>query len=163
MIADMEQVTPIKIDFYVPEKYLSQLKKDEAVNFVVNGYPDTFQGKIFAIDPKIDMSTGSIHIRAISENKDGRILPGQFASITIVLSKIDSALMVPSVAIIPKTIGQSVYACKGGKAVTINVQIGIRTDSTVEVTQGLHVGDTIVTDGTMLINNGSLLKFKQLR
>jgi membrane fusion protein (multidrug efflux system) len=163
MIADMEQVTPIKIDFYVPEKYLSQLEKDEAINFTVSGYPNTFQGKIFAIDPKLDMSTGSIHIRAISENKDGHILPGEFASISIILSKTDSALMVPSVAIIPKTIGQSIYACRNGKAVTVNVQIGSRTDSTVEVVQGLHNGDTIVTDGTMLINNGSLLKFKQLR
>ena len=163
VIADLEEVTPIKIDFFVPEIYLSKLQKDETIDFTVSGSTNQFKGKIYAIDPKVDMSTGSVHVRAITDNKDGLLLPGQFANISIVLNHIDSALMVPSESIIPKTIGQSVYMVKNGKAHTIDVTIGIRTDSTVEVTKGLHKGDTIITDGTMLISNGSSVKFKQIR
>ncbi len=163
VIANLEEVTPIKIDFFVPEIYLSKLQKDETIDFTVSGSTNQFKGKIYAIDPKVDMSTGSVHVRAITDNKDGLLLPGQFANISIILNHVDSALMIPSEAIIPKTIGQSVYMAKNGKAHTVDVTIGIRTDSTVEITKGLHAGDTIITDGTMLISNGTSVKFKQIR
>jgi membrane fusion protein (multidrug efflux system) len=161
-LVNLEQVNPVKVDFYVPEKYLSQLQKDEQISFTITGYSNDFPGKIYAIDPKIDETTRSIHVRAMADNKEGRLLPGVFANIKIQLNHADKALMVPTEAIIPEVSGQSVYVVKGGAVVSVPVTLGIRTDSTVEIMTGLHQNDTIVSRGVQLVHKGSKVKFKTL-
>ncbi|HTA27803.1 MAG TPA: efflux RND transporter periplasmic adaptor subunit [Bacteroidia bacterium] len=163
VITDIEQLSPIKIDFFVPEKYSGQLKKDDSVQFNVSGYDETFSGIIYAIDPKIEQTSGGMHVRALSPNKNGRLLPGQFANISIVLSHVDNAIMIPTEAVIPKVIGQNVYVYKGGKAFSEPIELGLRTDSTVEVTKGLNPGDTIITRGSMVIYPGSKVILNSLR
>jgi membrane fusion protein (multidrug efflux system) len=162
VIANLEETVPVKVDFYIPEKYISQIQKEDIVNFSVTGYSETFQGKVFAIDPKVDMSTGSIHVRAIYENKDRRLFPGQFATVSIVLSHSESSIMIPTEAVIPKVIGQNIYIYKNGKVASVPISLGIRTDSMVEITKGLHLGDTIITRGTQLIYPNSIVKFNSL-
>lgn len=161
-LVNLEQVSPVKVDFYVPEKYLSVLQAGEQIKFTVSGFTDAFIGKIYAIDPKIDESTRTIHVRALADNKDGRILPGAFAEITIELSRATSALMIPTEAVLPEINGQSVYLVKKGKVTSVPVLLGIRTDSTVEVTSGLEQGDTIVARGVQLVHKGSEVKFKSI-
>jgi len=161
-LVNLEQLSPIKIDFYVPEKYADALQKDEAINFTVTGFSNTFQGKIYAIDPKIDEPTRSIHVRALAENKDGRLLPGVFAEITIELSHAANALMIPTEAIIPQISGQTVFTVKHGIVGSVPVTMGIRTDSTVEIMTGLHENDTIVDRGVQLVHIGSEVKFKSI-
>lgn len=161
-LVNLEQISPIKIDFYVPEKYESALQKDEIVNFTVIGFGTPFQGKVYAIDPKIDATTRSIHVRAIADNKDGRLLPGVFAEITIQLSHAATALMVPSESILPQISGQTVYAIRKGNVVSVPVTLGIRTDSTVEILNGLHENDTIISRGVQMVHPGSAVKFKSI-
>ncbi len=163
IIADIEQISPIKIDFYVPEKYSSILHKSDTINFTIAGFNQTFTSTIYAIDPKIDQTSGGLHIRALMPNKDSKLLPGQFANITIPLSHSDNAIMVPTEAVNPKVIGQEIYLYRGGVAVSSPIQLGIRTDSTVEVTQGLHAGDTIIVRGSMVIYPGSKVKLNHLK
>jgi membrane fusion protein, multidrug efflux system len=163
IIADIEELSPIKIDFYVPEKYSGVLHKNDSIKFNVSGYDETFKGLIYAIDPKIDQTSGGLHIRALTPNKNGELLPGQFANISIPISHADSAIMVPTEAIIPKVIGQNIYVFKGGVAASVSVQLGIRTDSTVEVTQGLHSEDTIIIRGSMVIYPGTKVTLNHLR
>jgi membrane fusion protein, multidrug efflux system len=163
VIADIEQLSPIKIDFYVPEKYSDLLHKGDSITFTVAGFSERFSGSIYAIDPKIDQTSGGLHIRALTPNKDGKLLPGQFANISIPLSHTDSAIMVPTEAVIPKVIGQDIYVYKGGVAASLPIQLGIRTDSTVEVTQGLHAGDTIIIRGSMVIYPGSKVMLNHLK
>ncbi len=163
VIADIEQLSPIKIDFYVPEKYSGQLQKDDSIHFTVSGYEENFAGIIYAVDPKIEQTSGGMHVRALSPNKNGRLLPGQFANISIMLSHVDNAIMIPTEAVIPKVIGQNIYVYKKGVAVSKPIELGIRTDSTVEVTKGLNPGDTIITRGSMVIYPGSKVTINTLR
>jgi membrane fusion protein (multidrug efflux system) len=162
-LVNLEQLSPIKIDFYVPEKYAGAVQKDETINFTVTGFSNTFQGKIYAIDPKIDEATRSIHVRALADNKDGKLLPGVFAEITIQLNHAATALMVPSEAIIPQVTGQSIYVVKHSIVSSVPVTMGIRTDSTVEIMTGLHENDTIIDRGVQLVHIGSEVKFKSIR
>ncbi len=162
VLVNIEETSPIKIDFFVPEKYQSQVQKSEQINFNVSGYSNLFQGKIYAIDPKIDENTRSIHVRALSDNKDGHLLPGAFANINIELSHSDSALMIPTEAIVPQISGQLVYTSKNGIVTSSTVDLGIRTDSTVEIVKGLKKGDTILTRGLQLVHPGSNIKFKSV-
>jgi len=162
VLVNVEQVTPIKIDFYVPEKYLGQLHKDQIIDFTVTGYSDLFKGKIYALDPKIDENTRTIHIRALSDNKDGRLLPGAFANINITLSQNATALMIPTEAVIPQASGQTAYVMRKGIVSSLPITLGVRTDSTVEVLKGINEGDTVITHGVQLVHPGSLAKFKSV-
>lgn len=161
-LVNLEQIAQVKIDFYVPEKYMSALQRDEQVHFTVTGYNDIFTGKIYAIDPKIDETTRSIHVRALADNRDGRLLPGIFTEVKIDLSHAANALMIPTEAVMPEISGQSVYVVKNGTVVSVPVVLGIRTDSTVEVMSGLHERDTIIARGVQLVRKGSQVKFKSI-
>lgn len=161
-LVNLEQISPVKIDFYVPEKYVSALQKDEIVNFTVTGFGTPFQGKVYAIDPKIDETTRSVHVRAVADNKDGRLLPGVFAEVTIQLSHAATALMVPTESILPQINGEAVYQVKKGSVVSVPVKLGIRTDSTVEILNGLHENDTIIARGVQMVHQGSKVKFKSI-
>jgi len=162
VLVNLEEISPVKVDFSVPEKYISQVQKNDVISFNISGYNDAFQGKIYAIDPKLDESTRTLHVRAFADNKNGRILPGSFANIKIELNHSDSALMIPTEAVIPQISGQSAYISKNGIVASTKIVLGIRTDSTVEVVKGLNNGDTIITHGVQFIHPGSVIKFKSV-
>jgi membrane fusion protein (multidrug efflux system) len=162
VLVNLEEISPVKVDFSVPEKYISQVQKNDMINFSISGYNDIFQGRIYAIDPKLDESTRTLHVRAFADNKNGRILPGAFANIKIELNHKDSALMIPTEAVIPQISGQSAYISKHGTVASTSIILGIRTDSTVEVVKGLNKGDTVITHGLQFIHPGSVVKFKSV-
>ena len=163
VLVNMEEISPVKVDFFVPAKYMSAVQKNDLINFNVSGYNDIFKGQIYAIDPKIDESTRAMHIRALADNKNGHLLPGSFANIHIELNHTNNSLMIPSEAIIPQISGQSAYLSKNGVVASTSIILGIRTDSTVEVVSGIKDGDTIITRGLQFIHPGSTVKFKIVR
>ncbi|NNM95298.1 MAG: efflux RND transporter periplasmic adaptor subunit [Bacteroidia bacterium] len=163
VIADFEQLDPVKIDFYIPEKYSPLIKAGDSIQFNVAGNNKPFTGRVYALDPKIDQTTGGLHIRAFAANKTGELLPGGFANIILPLRHAAGAIMIPSEAVIPKVIGQDVYIDKGGIAALVPVELGIRTDSSVEVTKGLNAGDTLIVRGSMMIYPGSKLTISMFK
>jgi len=163
VIANLEQTTPIKLDFSIPEKYRSEIKKGDPITFTVAELPDeTFDGRIYAIDPAIDLATRSIHIRALSENKSGRLSPGSFANIHIEFREIPDALMIPTQSLVPTTRDPQVVVIKNGKAEFVDVQTGLRNSDQVQITHGLHAGDTIITAGTMQSKPGLPVQISHL-
>lgn len=157
-IAAIQQINPIKIDFSVPEKYADVLSINDVMQFSVSENAEQFSAKVYAIEPKIDPATRTVQLRALAENKNGKIFPGAFAKIRLPLKKIENAIMVPSEAIIPVLQGKCVFICKNGKAMQIPVETGIRTDSLIQITSGLHANDSVITTGIMQIKTGSIVK-----
>lgn len=157
-IASMQQIDPIKLDFFIPEKYSPQVHKGEKLHFKIQGLHEPFEGQIFAIEPKIDLATRTLQLRAICPNKEGKILPGSFAKIELVLSESDASILIPTEALVPVLKGQNVYLYKGGKAVSRKVETGARTDTQIEITDGLQAGDTLITTGIMQLKPGALVK-----
>jgi len=154
-IAKIQQINPIKIDFAVPEKYSSALRAGLPVTFTVAGSDKVYAGTVYAVEPKIDLATRTLRVRAQCPNPDGSLMPGAFAKITITLQSIPSAIAVPTASIIPQLDGQKVFVYSGGKVVSKKVTTGIRTDSTIQITQGLSIGDTLITSGLMQLKEGS--------
>jgi membrane fusion protein, multidrug efflux system len=148
-IALVQDMDPVKIDFTVPEKYLNKINKSEQISFRIADQDKSFSGKIYAIEPKVDPVNRNVQIRAISENKEGKIFPGSFASVELNLHEIPNALMVPTQCIVPELKGQKVFVCKNGKAMPQKVETGIRTESSIEITKGIEPGDTVITSGIM--------------
>lgn len=161
-VATLQQTDPLKIDFSVPERYTSVISINQQVEFRVGGQEKVLEGKIYAIEPRIDQATRSLMIRAICNNESSDVLPGAFARVRILVSANSEALMIPTEAVIPILKGQKVFISKGGKASEVKIETGERQDAFIEVTKGLNSGDTVITTGIMSLREGSPLKVKAI-
>lgn len=157
-IASLQDIDPIKIDFSIPEKYAGYVNRGDRITFTVSGNKKNFTGKVFAIEPQIDQETRTLKLRAIAPNAKGEILPGSFADVTLILKEINDALMVPTQSIIPILKGQKVYLYKNGVVSQSEVEVGIRTDTQVQLTGGVSAGDTVITTGVLQIMPGVPVK-----
>jgi membrane fusion protein, multidrug efflux system len=150
-IARLQQIDPLKIDFTIPQKYFSSIRKNDQVTFAVDGSDETFAGKVFAIEPRIEEATRTIKIRAQVQNQKAKLFPGAFAKVDLGLKMIDSALMVPTQCIIPEARNKKVIVVKNGKAEFVKVETGVRSESYIQITSGVEAGDTLVATGLMYI------------
>jgi len=158
VVANLEQLDPMKIDFSIPEKYMNQVKVGDVINFSVAGSQENYKGEIYAIEPRIDIASRTLEIRAHAPNREGKLRSGAFATIELVLAHLDSVIMVPTQAIVPALKSQLVYVSKDGFAVPKVVETGIRTDVSIQITKGLDAGDTVITTGIMLLRPGLPVK-----
>ncbi|HTA62050.1 MAG TPA: efflux RND transporter periplasmic adaptor subunit [Bacteroidia bacterium] len=159
IIASVQQLNPIKIDFSVPEKYTAVVHLNDTVLITIQGTGHTYVGKVYAIDPKIDAATRSLKIRAICENSKREIFPGSYAQVTLIL-KSDKSVIMPTMAVIPDLHGQKTYIVRNGKAVSVLIETGIRNDTSVEVLKGLKEGDTVATEGIMALKPNVQVKIQ---
>lgn len=160
LIATIQQVNPVKIDFSLPEKYSSHIKAGKDISFTVEGINTVFYGKVFAVEPKVDPSTRTIKIRALSNNPSGTIMPGAFAKVDLILNRSDSAITIPTQAIIPVLKGKKVLVCRNGKAISQLVNTGLRNEANIEILSGLIMGDTIITSGIMQLKDSMNVSVK---
>lgn len=163
VIANLQEIDPIKLDFAISEKYASLVKKGDKVFFSVEGTDLKRSAVVFAVEPKIDMATRSLKIRALCQNTKADIYPGAFARVELELSDIDSALMIPNECIIPELKGQKVYIIKNGKAESVKVVTALRTDKKIQITKGLSQGDTVVVTGLMQLKPGAPVKVSEIK
>jgi membrane fusion protein (multidrug efflux system) len=157
VIASIQQVDPVKIDFSVPEKYAGQIKAGDTVYIMIEGTRKSYQGKVYAIDPKIDPATRALKVRAVCDNKNREIYPGAYAQVTLILHAANSTI-IPTMSVIADLRGQKVFVVRKGKAESQNIETGSRTDSTIEVIKGLNVGDSVITTGLMSVKPGGPVK-----
>ncbi len=162
-IATVLQIDPVKIDFSVSERYAPFIKKGVKVVFNIDGMKEDMKGEIYAIEPKIELSTRTFMVRAICPNKEKKIFPGAFADLKVLLKDIEDAVMIPTESVIPELREKKVYIVKNGKAESIPIETGIRTSAKVQVLTGLQVGDTVVTTGIMQLKQGSPVKIMQYK
>lgn len=164
VIASMQQTKLLKLDFTIPEKYASIIIPGNIVNFTVDNINQTLSAKVDAIEPKIDEQTRNITIRALYNNEKMNIYPGTFARVELIANKKQDVILIPTEAIIPELKGKKVFVNRSGKAIPVKVTTGLRTDAKIEITDGLKVGDTVITTGMMALKPESeiiITKIKQ--
>ena len=155
-IVNLEDIGSLKLDFRVPEAFLSKIAKGQDVNVRVDAFPkETFSGKIFAIEPAIDAQTRTVLLRARIPNAEAKLMPGLFARVNLILERRGTALVVPEEAIVPKGSASLVVKVVDGKAEFVPVKIGRRRPGEVEIVEGLKVNDTVVTDGQIKLQPGA--------
>lgn len=153
-IASLYNIDPIKIEFSIPGRYSSKVQVSDKVRFITESMNDYRLADIYAIEPQIDPATRTLRLRAICENKDNSIIPGQFVRIELIFESYDNAIMAPTEAVIPELGGHKVFLYRGGKAASVEVKVGIRTEREVEIVRGLAVQDTLITSGILQLTNG---------
>lgn len=159
-IAKLVNTSRLKITFSIPEKYAGQVKLNTVISFTVAGSTDKFQAKVYAIEPEVAVSTRTLQVRAIAENREGKLLPGTFANIDLPLTTIKDAIIIPSEAIVPVQNGKKVFVSRNGKATEVMVETDTRTAKDVLVLSGLKPGDTVLTTGVMSLKNDNAVKVK---
>ena len=162
-LTTLDAVDPVKITFSVPEKNYSDLKSGQQVSFVVDAWPEErFTGEIYAVSPRVDRNTRNFDVKAVIPNADGKLRPGMFAKVNIVIDVHKGALLVPEQAIIPKGSDNFVFVVREGRAVLQKVKTGLRRTGTVEVINGLAADDSIVITGLMKLRDGAKVMVQKL-
>lgn len=161
-IVSLVRTDPLKVEFSVPEKYSTAIGPGTPVAIEV-GYLDApLPGKVEAADPVIDPDTRSWTLRAVTSNPEGAVLPGAFAQVKVRLKEFESTAIIPTEAIIPELGGKKVYVYRNGEARAVSVSTGIRQESMIQITEGLHEGDTVITTGILQIREGSPVTITEL-
>jgi len=153
-IATLQDTDRMKIDFSVPEKYAPRMRIGGEVTFRVKGSERTFHGTIYAIEPRVDLETRSLQLRARSPNPDGSLVPGAFADVELVVRDVPDALTVPSMAVIPELGGKKVFVVEEGKAQPRAVETGIRTEERLQVVAGLEAGEKVIVSAIQQLRPG---------
>jgi len=161
-IVQLVKISPLKIEFSIPERYAGEVTPGYPITFVIDGIQKSFAAEVYAVAPKVDMDTRTIVARAYYPNKNEELKPGRFASVRALLSQIENTISVPTQAIIPEMEGEKVFIIKNGKAQEVKVTLGLRTESHVQIRTGLSFGDTLLTTAILQLRQGIPVKLDTL-
>lgn len=160
IVTTLDDIRIIKLDFSIPEIYLSVLNEGQEVVAISAAYPDeTFTGTVQTINSRVDPVTRSVTIRAHLDN-DARLLrPGMLLTVNLVRNR-SSALVVPEEAVIPIKDKQFVFVVRDGTAQRIQIRAGRRRPGIIEVLEGLEPGQPVITQGAIKVRPGSKVAIK---
>lgn len=165
VLAVINQVQPIFVDFSVPERYLSEVRDHLRagplkVEARVPGYERRrAEGHLLLIDNQVDTTTGTILLRAEFANADEMLWPGQFVKVALTLALARNAVLVPSAAIQLAQDGQSVCVVKPDDTVEFRaVEVGDAYGSLTVIKKGVTPGERVVTSGQLRLSPGAKVK-----
>jgi membrane fusion protein, multidrug efflux system len=155
VITTLDDISVIKLDFSVPESFLSTVHEGDVLDAATSAWPEqVFSGRISSIATRVDPVSRSIMVRALIDNRAQRLKPGMFMTVKVQRSS-GKALLIPEQALLPDGDNQFVYVVHDGIAHRIQVQLGRRRPGEVEARQGLQAGDTIVIAGGEKLHDGA--------
>ncbi|QHV94688.1 efflux RND transporter periplasmic adaptor subunit [Spirosoma endbachense] len=157
LIARLQQISSLKLDFSIPEKYGQSVHTGSTISFLVDGSAQASQGVVYAIEPGVEEQTRNLRIRAKVNNTTARFRPGTFARVTLTIQN-ERSLVVPTQAVIPQTRTNQVIVIKNGKAQFKDVTTGIRTAGTIQILSGVQLGDTVATTGLLFLKQDAPVK-----
>jgi membrane fusion protein (multidrug efflux system) len=163
VIATLRQLNELKLEFTVPEKYSAEFKKGKIVSFGIEGVKEKFNAVVMASELSIDANTRSLKIKALVRGGNPALVPGSFAKVALHVDQNNEALIVPTQAVIPMARGKQVIVYKAGIPNFQNVTTGIRDSAYVQISDGLHQGDTVLVTGLMTIRPDSKLQLTKVQ
>ena len=160
-IVNLEVLDPLKVDFRIPQKAVSQIRLQQAIEISLDAYPgERFRGEIYAINPRLDEAGRSQAVRAHIDNTDGRLNPGQFVKVSVILAERPEALVIPEEAVMPVGERLLVNQVVDGKVELREVKLGKRSAGTVEVREGLVGDETLISAGWQKVRAGMAVRSK---
>jgi membrane fusion protein, multidrug efflux system len=158
-LATINQISPIYVSFSVPQKTLPDVRhalqaETATVEAIVPGETRRSGGAVSMIENTVDPATGMVMIRATMPNKDEILWPGTLVNTELTLRNED-AVIVPSTAVQVSQTGPFIFVVKDGAATVQPVKVERTFDNQSVITSGLQGGETVVTDGQLLLSNGT--------
>jgi len=156
----LDDIERVILYFSLPEQALPMAKPGVPLEVSVAPYPgETFQGEVFFVSPYLDVETRRLAVKAWVPNPGGKLRPGLFAEVEAVIDERPGALLVPEAAVVYDRVGSFVWRVdEAGRAERTAVDLGLRVDGRVEVTEGLEAGDRVVAAGTNKVFPDSVVR-----
>lgn len=146
----LDKLDTIKLDFRIPEVYLSKINRGQTVTVTLDSFPTKeFTGKVYAMDLAVDEDSRTLLLRAKLPNPNLELQGGLFARVKLVLSQREKALLIPEQAIVPQGGDSFVFKIQEDKAILTKIKLGQRRTGDVEVIEGLNASDLVITAGQM--------------
>jgi multidrug efflux system membrane fusion protein len=165
VLATINQISPIYVAFSVSQTMLPALREamaeDAKVVATPQGSPKSSIGRLALIENSIDAGTGTILARAIFDNPDELLWPGQLCNLSITLKMEPDTVVAPREAVQVGQNGNYVFTIVDGRAHVQPVVAGRNQDGQIVVTKGLNGGETVVTDGALLLREGTNVHIRE--
>jgi membrane fusion protein (multidrug efflux system) len=162
VIATLQKVDRVKIDFTVPENYAGVIKRGSAVVVEIPAtQPIKTRATILAVEPQVSTTTRNVIVRAALD-AGANLNPGTFVKVYLETGS-SAGILVPANAIIPEARSKRVVLVKNGKAVFTDVLTGVRQAGAVQVTSGINIGDSIVVSGVLFAKPNAALKVRGVK
>jgi membrane fusion protein, multidrug efflux system len=163
----IHQIQPVYVRFSVPENRLpeiqAQMKRHDLTVLATppGNKRDSKEGKLTFLDNTIDRGTGTIDLKAVFDNPDKSLWPGQFVDVFLILESQPGAVVVPSAAVQMGQAGNYVFVVKPDSTVELRpITVGIQTSGETVVEKGVSLGETVVTDGHVMLRPGAKVVVK---
>ncbi len=157
-LVNLQQLDPLRVDFTVPENFLSAIRVGDAIQIQSDTQPNQIvKGNVSAIDSAIDPTTRTIALRATVPNSQQKLLPGGFVQVTLLAGKPQMLVTIPQIAVVFDPTGSYVYTVVNQHAVKSPITIAQQNNTQVAVSAGLKTNDQVVTAGQLKIGDGSLV------
>jgi membrane fusion protein (multidrug efflux system) len=162
VITTLDDTSTVKLDFTIPEAFLSAVQPGLAIAATSVAYPDTkFGGTVSSIDSRVDPATRSVTVRALLPNPKALLKPGMFLTVRLSRGTVE-ALLIPEQSLVPEQGDVFVFVVKDGTVEKRRVRIGERRVGDVQVLEGLAAGDVVVTEGTQKLRDGSAATLQEV-
>jgi len=163
VITTLDDTDVIKVDFDLPEVYLSRLEPGLTVRARSAAWPDQeFMGSVSSVDTRVDPISRTIRVRSVMPNESGFLLPGMFLTVTLLNESVE-ALVIPERALIPERSMQYVFVVADNRIAERRVvRIGRRRPGEVEILEGLSAGEMVIVDGTQKARDGQTVQILRI-
>lgn len=159
-IATLVNLDPVKVEVSVPERFLSDLRIGQNLHFTVSTYQtETFTGEVYFIAPQIDANLRTTLVRARVPNREGKLKPGMFVNVDLILNVRANAVVIPEIALVPQGDTVHVFVVDAeSKAQMRPIRVGLRFDGQVEILDGLTGGERVIVEGFQKTTPGGPVK-----
>ena len=162
LIATLQQVDKIKVDFTLPEQYSKLIRKGADVDVQTDlGKAERHKATIIATEPQISSVSRNLKVRSVLQGVKAN--PGSFVKVYLTRRQDHPSIMVPTNCIIPDDKNKQVVVVKGGKANFVNVKTGIRNEDMVEIISGINPGDSVVVTGVLFARPKAPVKVRSVK
>lgn len=152
---------PIKLDFKVPEKNMHDIGAGQIAEIKLDAFPEEkFHAMVEAIDSSADSQSHSVAVRASLSNDSGKLKPGLFSNVSLIIGEKNDSFVVPEAALEREGEIEFVWAVEKSRATRKRVLTGTKESSVVEIVAGLKKDDIVVTDGQIKLYSGAQVKIK---
>jgi membrane fusion protein (multidrug efflux system) len=165
-VVTLQAVDPVYVDFKLPQQQLAMISNGQSVNLTTDAFAGVkFEGKITAIDPRVDAGTRNFQAEATIPNPERRLMPGMFVRVAVLAGDVKHYLTLPQTSITYNPYGATVFLAQkkpGGTDKDLIAQqsfvtLGPTRGDQVAVLKGVRAGDLVVTSGQLKLNNGTPL------
>lgn len=154
-VATIVRINPLRIRIDIPEQAIPEVKVGQSVSVTTSAWPDrNFAGRIARISPNVTTSSRTLSVEAEIDNSTSVLKPGQFASVRILQSRAEPAVLVPSRAVQTEAGVSRVYVIKDGRAQERLVQLGQTESDLVEIKSGVTEGEQVATSNLNQLSDG---------